>query len=212
MAAEANLKDLSLGEFQATGLKALRGAGYPWGVAEEGAAACRTLAEWGINPSASLLRLLTSVAGVVPDYWPDADLVTPSGMLCPFAAGSWLRDTAGTTDVERLELSGLVEPVLLSPALAILAEDGASYELTWPEGSIVAAAGGTGVEVHSAELATPVAATVVRVASPTQPATPGAAATRVLVAGDVLAQLERFAALTYAPNTEASRTKGAGEA
>lgn len=197
--------DVSLGEFQALALKALRGAGYPWGVAEEGAAACRQLARWGIDPSASLLRLLTIVGGSAAHYWPDAELSTRSGNLCPFAVGSRLSDVA---DIERLELSALLEPLLIAPAMAVLGENGADYQLTWQGGSIVVARNGTAIEALFAEPGTPVTATLLRVSEVSAPVR--YVATRITVSRDVLAQLERFAALTYAPDTDASREAGAG--
>lgn len=157
------MTDLSLGEFEAIASKALRGAGYPWGVVEEGAAACRTLAEWGTDPSTSLLRLLNAVAGAVPHYWPDEQLSTASGYLCPIALTCLVHDGGALPPLEQLE-PRLLEPELLRPALVAPGDQ------------------------------------------------PGSSATRIRVANNVLAQLERFAALTYAPDTEASRAAGAGPA
>ena len=152
--------DLSLGEFRALVVKALRGAGYPWGVAEDGADTCHRLAASAVDPSASLLRLLETVDGDVPKYWPDQHFSTRSGYLCPIAVGCWLRDGGDVAPVESSE-SQVLEPLLLRSM------------------------GRAGV-------------------SPT--------VSRIAVADNVLVGLERFAARTYAPATEASRTSGAGAA
>lgn len=207
------MADLSLGEYQALTAKAFRGAGYPWGVVEDAADACRTLARWGIDPSAAVIRLLRAVDGEPLQYWPDEHLDTLSGALCPIAVGCWIRDIGDGGGIDRLDLPHLLEPLLLAPAMATLATTEADYQLTWQGGSIVVAGSvdsRAGVEPMFAEPATPAQATLKRVKGLSIKPTPRA--TRVSVAAESVAELERFAARTYAPNTATSRTSGAGPA
>ncbi len=104
--------NLSLSEFQALVRKAFRGAGYPWGLAEDGAAAARTLAECGEDAGAAVARLLDAVEGrELAELMPDDNWVAPGGTACPICVGACLRDL-GLPDVE---LGPVFEPTLLLP-------------------------------------------------------------------------------------------------
>jgi hypothetical protein len=193
--------NLSLGEFQATAAKALRGAGYSWGMSAEGANVCRSLAAMGIDPSRNLLRLLAvvddlGIAGLRPDHaW-----ATTSGRICPLSIGAALSDEPPTTT---LTFEGVVEPILLIPSLATLASDERGFDMRWEGGSLQI--GVDGPEVW----AVPPAADVIIEAGPAPEHSPDRA-TRIDVPNDTLELLNAFAHRTYAPATEASRQAGAG--
>ena len=104
--------NLSLGEFEALVRKAFRGAGYPWGLAEDGANAARTLAECGEPAGASVVRLLEAVRDVpLSELMPGDDWHAPSGTACPICVGACLEDV-GRPEVE---LGPMHEPALLLP-------------------------------------------------------------------------------------------------
>lgn len=104
--------NLSLSEFQALVRKAFRGAGYPWGLAEDGAAAARTLAERGEDAGAAVARLLDAVEDRdLADLMPDENWTAAGGPACPVCVGACLSD-AGNPDVE---LGPVLEPSLLLP-------------------------------------------------------------------------------------------------
>lgn len=193
--------NLSLGEFQATAAKALRGAGYSWGMSAEGANACRALAAMGIDPSRNLLRLLALVDDIgITGLRPDQDWTTTSGRVCPLSIGAAISDEppAGS-----LRLPGVIEPILLIPSLATLASDERGFEMQWEGGSIQ-----VGIDGPEVWAVPPVADVIIDAAA--APARRPDRATRIDVANDTLEQLNAFAHRTYAPATEASRQAGAG--
>ena len=131
---DSGIMNLSLGEFQATAAKALRGAGYSWGMSAEGANVCRALAAMGIDPSRNLLRLLALVDDIgLAGLRPDQDWTTASGRVCPLSIGAAISDEppAGS-----LRLAGVIEPILLIPSLATLASDERGFEMQWEGGSM----------------------------------------------------------------------------
>ncbi len=193
--------NLSLGEFQATAAKALRGAGYSWGMSAEGANVCRALAAMGIDPSRNLLRLLAFVDDVgIEGLRPAHDWATTSGRVCPLCIGAALSDEPPTTT---LVLAAVVEPILLIPSLATLATNQRGFEMRWEGGSIL-----VGVDGPEIWAVPPVADVTIEAAE--APERRPDRATRIDVANDTLERLNAFAHRTYAPATEASRQAGAG--
>lgn len=55
---------LSLNEVQVTAKKAARGAGYPWGIAEEAGQAARWLCSHGLDGCAALAGVLARFDGI----------------------------------------------------------------------------------------------------------------------------------------------------
>jgi len=194
--------NLSLGEFQAAAAKALRGAGYSWGMSAEGAGACRTLASMGHDPSHNLLRLLLAVEDIGVDaVRPDTTWATTSGRLCPLSAGAALSDAPPTAPVT---LSSVIEPLLIIPALAVLASEEAGFAVRWDGGSVL-------VGVHGPDgWGIPPAAEIAIEPSAAPLTARAGRATRVDVRAEALEELNRFAHRTYAPATAASRKAGAG--
>jgi hypothetical protein len=201
---------LSLNEVEATAKKATRGAGYPWGLAEEAARATRWLCSQNIDGCAALASLLGQVDGRMLDLFSPriADDVweAESGTLCPVVTGAALSDRAHTLHSQDIQLGSVHQPILLVPFAGLCAQQlDRTVTVAWtgtrattdgqqlcligsPRNHAVGVTVGEGGEIGS-----------------TQPrcsrAEPDLAA---------LAVLNRFASRTYAPATEQSRLMGAG--
>ncbi len=201
---------VSLNEIETTVLKAARGAGMEWGLAEEAAQAARFLARLGLPFEAPFLNLFSSRAWDTPPVLQGTKLRPgrADAWLCPIRTGAYLSDlgVAGGTRLERL-----VSPLLLLPFAA-----GANrkIEMTWKGVRLRLAP--LGVMVISGE---PCALAVNRAEemslSPFDDGRPERSL-RALQAGGARideaswAKLQGFEALTYVPASAQSRASGAG--
>lgn len=176
----------SLGEAAMLAVKATRGAGLPWGLAEEAGWAVRWLGERGVSA-------LPSLAGCIADH----------RGVCAIMVGVDMTDR-GQLEARTFEL--VSAPVLMIPFLAhicALKDSGAMLEV----GSVRVQ-----IEADSCDLAEalPVHAPV-RVAPAPSVGVVRRSFLRVPApSADDLAILEHFAARTYAPASEESRERGAG--
>ncbi len=152
---------LSRSEIEATALKASRGAGMAWGMAEEAAFATLWLADHGIDGLALLARHLDRLAvaragaGVkvgakVGAGAGSALQITAAGwhcngVLCPLTAGAALGDHFDLVQgpLQRpVVLSDLSAPALILPFLAAAAaRTGAVVVVGWPGVTVVLSAG-----------------------------------------------------------------------
>lgn len=209
---------LSLAEMEALAIKAARGAGLSWGMAEEAGAAVRWLASHGLPGPEVLLRHLEAfdrrdwavIAPVVTDrVWRTGG----AGALCPLAAGAALSDRAGLEDGpghSPLTLEHLADPGLLLPFAAMAAGAlGRPLRVAWDGLAVVVTADDVAFETTEDGVADPLAASVVvapvEAAAAMRPAT--AAPRRVSLS--VWQGLDRLAFRTYVPASAASRA-GAG--
>ena len=106
----------SLGETSALALKATRGAGLSWGLAEEAAGAVAWLHERGLPGTAALCSYLSTIADA-------ASLHGSRDAACPLLTGSALSDgtIAAPSDAsETLDLGRVLSPLLLLPFVASL--------------------------------------------------------------------------------------------
>ena len=182
---------VSINEAESLALKAARGSGLAWGVAEEVGYACRWLAERGLPFEEALLRVLTE------------------DLKSPIHAGITLSDAARET-VGRcpLALGAIAEPVLLLPFIANVARaTSVALQLAWQDGSFVL--------TPEAAFSTVVRSTELLLshwqAAPGSPLTPlGKGNGGVLVRQSAWLRLSELAARTYVPESAASRQKGAG--
>ena len=173
----------SLGELDALAVKALRGRGCHWGMAQEAGWAVRWLAAAGLPGAAALADWLQDPKG-----------------RCPFCVGTRVADTRRADALTDAEIG---QPLLLVPFLSRLtsADAGLVVDMATARVSIWA-------NVASVDGPVPPCASVtVLVPAPGPRGTP---VHRAHVGQETLAVLTRFAERTYAPASAASREKGAG--
>ena len=188
----------SLGEIRALSVKAARGAGMDWGVAEEAGFAVHWLEASGLNGVRALSQYLSRL------HRDDTDI----GEDCPIKLGCMISDCQNWTLLDGKECH---EPVLLVPFISnVLKEE--TLSLGW--GDVTVKINRDGVRTDAVELlnSTPSTSkqsihiklddTPCRVLSP-----------RTRVSDDnasYVAILNALAHKVYAPATEASRLSGAG--
>ena len=202
--------NLSLNEIEVTAKKAARGAGYPWGLAEEAAKATRWLCIHGIDGSAALAALLQQIdSSDVADWSPVIGDVTwhASGhVLCPVATGAAIADRAHEFAVKNVTLGSIAQPILLVPFASFLAQQAKNtVTVTWPEATAV-----TGDERFRLDGPLPDVSPWATVAIGGEVGEPGRRCHRAHPESDTWKVLNAFAHRTYAPATEESRLKGAG--
>lgn len=197
--------NLSLGEFRALVAKAFRGAGYPWGLTEDGAYAARRLAEFGLDSGPMVVRLLQFADGrPLIDLLPDIDAPTTESRSprCPVCVGATLADRGLGPP---LVIGTVVEPLLAGPIIATaMSRTGKVVRLSWDSGALT-----LGDDRFSLDGALPDGPIVVTAGQSSTPATTEITHTRVELDDLTFDALERFAHRTYAPATDASR-QGAG--
>jgi len=205
---------VSLAEIDAMGRKAARGAGLPWGLAEEAGRAARHLAAWGLPGPEALAALVAALDGAAPAHAPRVEggpWRAWAGALCPVSTGAALSDHAAEiADGAEIRLGPVLRPVLLLPFLVRAARD--LDVLIGLEGADVAAAAlpagpaaGDWAWAGSGRLG---GLAIRRVAGSAHvPRHADAGARPVALA--TWRALDRYAHRTYAPATEASRA-GAG--
>ncbi|MBT0958472.1 DUF3726 domain-containing protein [Alphaproteobacteria bacterium KMM 3653] len=195
----------SLNEIEAMALKAARGAGLPWGMAQEAGRAVRWLQSHGLPGVEALAQMLPGEAGAAPadlgGHW--------QGRLCPLLCGASLCDTAARfARGEGVVMERVLHPLLLLPFAAMAgAQVGRIVVVEW-EGAKAACCGArlavTGPQVYEAG---PVMLRCYAVQEAADSRAPG-------FRGDVEPQawrmLEGLAARTYAPESAESRRLGAG--
>ncbi|MEL6119565.1 MAG: DUF3726 domain-containing protein [Pseudomonadota bacterium] len=192
----------SLGEVEALSRKAARGAGFSWGMAEDAGKAVRWLCNWGLPGAEALAGYLDARRDAGgPSDTSSAIWSAQSGTLCPITCGTVVSDR-GALDTA-VDLHALAWPLLIVPHVAWIAPKGS---VSWPgshlywddrlrvSGPLMTARAD---QVTLSTLAKPDGTTCQK----TQ---------RADLDDATLSRLTRFAAKTYAPETEASKTTGAG--
>ena len=206
----------SLNEIEAIGKRAARGAGLPWGLAEEAGKAARWLTARGLPGPEELAEILTRNDG--KDYHDLAPVSAngvwqaPSGRLCPLVSGPALCDRAAEiADGLEIEFGPTAQPLLLAPYAAGAAKlTGATIELSWPGVVMLFTLNGVATEGDNAALTARSAESVrCRRSENAMAASPAGAPGRVVDA-ETWSRLNAFAQRTFAPATEASRLAGAG--
>jgi hypothetical protein len=207
----------SLNEIQGMALKATRGAGLSWGMAQEASGAARWLMARdlpGLESLASLLGRLYSAGET--DFIPATDedvWQSQVGWLPGLHAGVAFLDLAGEIEEEGdLTLKDVAEPLLFLPfaAAATLVCD-RPLAISWPGCEKMVSAGDIVGAVPIAQLANHAPALEVRVVNATPPLpAPKPEAESVSVDDAVWARLNGFAKRTYVPESDESRERGAG--
>lgn len=206
----------SLNEIEAMGKRAARGAGLPWGLAEEAGKAARWLTARGLPGPEQLAEILTRNDGKNYDELAPVSAEgiwqAPSGRLCPLAAGAALCDRAAEIAAgQEIEFGPTAQPLLLAPYAAGAAKlAGAAVELSWAGTVLVFTPDGVSIEGERAAMTSRSADSVrCRRAENAEVASP-ASATGRMVDAETWSRLNAFAQRTFAPATEASRLVGAG--
>ena len=206
---------LSRNEVETLCLKAARGAGMPWGLAEEAGFAAGWLAEGGIDGAAALLAHLQTSApsaiSVQDRHWTAAN----DAPLCPILLGATLDDHAALAAgpwAAPITLAPTRQPVLMVSFLARAAKAcGKPLALTWPGGSMVISASG---DLDPAALAAlSHVGTTALTLSPSDDPTPRQPSHRLMLplSAGTLGALNTLALQTTVPASDASR-RGAGAA
>ncbi|SEK51182.1 Protein of unknown function [Roseovarius nanhaiticus] len=203
----------SLSEIEGLARKAARGSGFSWGMAEEAGKAVRWLAGIGLPGPEVLANYLeaydrTPHAQMRPTDTSQDTWRASGGVICPISAGAALCDLAQNDAPSRdIDIIACAYPLLLLPFVRAAAEDGEQAErLIWQGGEFAFAADVRGA-AHTPELALSDA----RVEHGENAALPlPDCQLRYDLAEGPAERLAAFAARTYAPDTEQSRTSGAG--
>ncbi len=201
--------NVSLNEIEATAKRATRGAGYPWGLAEEAGKATRWLCAQGMDGAKSLAQLLEQgLAASLRDHRPVAAHAdwAGQGVLCPIITGALLSDRSDLLRAVPIRIRNLAAPIFLMPFAASAARAQNSV-ITLTTGQIMAATDGGCL---TAGQDWPALSDGVEVALGGQLTTPRPQATRATPDSASWDTLNRFAHRTYAPATEESRLLGAG--
>jgi hypothetical protein len=206
---------LSLNEIEALALKATRGAGLDWGLAEEAAFAVRWLCQHGVDGNALLLAYLDERADTAAPM--GRPVMTgrswaAEGYLCPLMAGAALSDFAKLPEGpihSALTLERLALPALILPFLsALVAHHDLVLQVGWSRSHAVLGPNrlfawqgdDIGIAVADVTIA-PLAVQVLCAGRPEPDEAAIVVQSRLLVYG----------AKTYVPASDASR-KGAGAA
>lgn len=206
---------LSRNETESLCYKAARGAGLPWGLAEEAAWAAGWLAGHGVDAASALLRRfrdddVTKALLAVDQAHVRA---VGGGRLCPIRIGTALLDRFGadTGPAIDLQLDAAAEPVLLLPFLARISTASRKAIRIDLHGVSLVLAGGEPTDPAAVSRLATFACGSVRIVQAPDIATPARRiAARPATPGPVLRALEALALRTTVPATEASRTGGAG--
>ncbi len=208
---------LSCAEIEALSLKAARGAGLSWGMAEEAGFAATWLETRGLEGANTLLALLDLCgAGDLASLAPDIEDRTwrASGThLCPLAAGTALSDFRGLAqadvNVAPLTFENVAHPLLLLPYVHALARaSGFAVQVTSAGGACAVDPDGA-VRGDMAACADRCDLTLSAKPVTSEPITPSKIP--CVIDKDILRRLQDYAMRTTVPASDASRA-GAGAA
>ena len=205
---------------------AARGAGYPWGVAEESAYASRWFADQEIDGLSLFAALFNwsdeQVVGDLLIHSEGDKWAGQCGQLCPLMAGCAVNDFADHLDAgHTLVLEHVVCAAVLLPFLVqVSSQIHKRVEVRWGEQWLVCDASVNDVVKSTPqarlELSTQYAPVTASIACSNSPRENNGetwsvkSSLRVSSEVSVVQTLKQFAHRTYAPATEQSRLSGAG--
>ncbi len=206
---------VSLAEIDAMGLKAARGCGYSWGLAQEAGRAARWLAAYGLAGPETLAALLDSEEGGLGAHAPKRDgerWFAVAGTLCPITLGASLSDRAALIAAgEMVRAEAVLFPLLLLPFLSRAARDlDCCFRLDMRDASLLATPDGPCCnDWDSLSQCRQADITLAAAATSTEDLR-GHGWRAYPVPGAVWQDLGQWAHRTYVPASEASRQAGAG--
>ncbi len=195
----------SLGETAALAIKAARGAGMPWGLADETGFAVSWLQARGIPGLAALCRYLNWRDYGTLTQWPNS--TTGASCYCPIAIGAAYLDGALSAVIT---IETIREPVLILPFIAMRS---GTQPVKVELGELCLHVSAIGVLSRYLDTNLLLDQAGCRVsAAINPPSIPAPTETQRVPSCfySCVAELQRFAKRTYAPATEASRLVGAG--
>ncbi|WP_423908067.1 DUF3726 domain-containing protein [Candidatus Spongiihabitans sp.] len=198
----------SIGETSVLAIKAARGVGMPWGLAEEAGFALRWLSQNSAPGVSALCRYLSFhktalEEDIPPAVWPDSQ-----SWHCPLHLGAAISD--GVIDLP-VTVPGVREPLLLLPFLATRATDGWLVSLEMGPTRVMVASDRFASNIADTNLLIDQASCRITFKDGALPASGRQTNSRIpTTVTECLAVLTRFAHHTYAPATEESRLVGAG--
>lgn len=208
---------LSRNEVASLCMKAARGAGMSWGLAEEAGFAAAWLVQHGINGPSHLYAHLEQAQGrpwsdLCPTVTPGVWQAPATDALCPIALGATLCDYAGLPEGIKagspLEIGKVDHPILLIPFLAgIAASSGILFDIEWAD-TTLSLDGGSNALMHAASALDGQQVPIRLTARFGKPQVPAAGKVPDISA-EIIAALNIFAMRTTVPSSEASRA-GAG--
>lgn len=204
--------DYSLNEIESISKRAVFGAGYPWGIAEDAGIATRWLCKHSLNGCEVLANLLDAKLVIsLPEHTPEIEGLDWSGNenLCPLVTGSILSDFASHLLKGAISLTKVQSALLLVPFTHLVSiQLGKCISLT----NLVTEDVLVTLDAGSVELFKEIqeGALDLKVCVGGKISNPVPISNRVKPNPSSMAILERYAGLTYAPATEESRNQGAG--
>ena len=208
---------VSLNEIESLALKAARGAGMSWGLAEEAAAAAAWLAQQALPWAETLASVLREAHMASPPRI-EGHAIVPSlgrGPICPIRAGALLSDLGPQAGV--MEVQHVLAPLWLAPFVARWAGPDRGVRLAWREVSLlVAATGVAGADKAQQAALAAAAAAADRVSITLEPIAdaktlpPRRERSGYLVPDDAWRALQALEHRTYVPASTQSRLAGAG--
>ena len=208
---------LSRNEVASLCMKAARGAGMSWGLAEEAGFAAAWLVQHGINGPSHLYAHLDQAQGrpwsdLCPTVTPGAWQAPVGRALCPIALGATLCDYAGLPESIQagspLKIGKVDHPILLIPFLAAIAvSQNILFDIAWAGGAAYLDGGSEALLKAAAALdGQQVPITLTASCGNPQVASAGKLPS---ISTDVISALNTLAMRTTVPSSESSRA-GAG--
>lgn len=205
--------DYSIGEAESLVLKAYRGAGFSWGMAQEAGHAAAWMSMYGLPALEQFAQLLPAIDGkriseIVPLMHIPGKWSNPTGTLCPVVAGTAFADGDYDLSDSGLELENVLQPLILLP---FLSQSDRTIEVAIDEenylcgANICACIAGTAGNISGPTCTSVSVKQSDRVLENTL-----AFSQRAIVDSAAVDQLNIFAHRTYVPASEASRLAGAG--
>jgi len=199
----------SLNEIEALSLKAARGAGYDWGLAQDAGKSAAWLWAHRLDGSSAFAAWLKSGFALNLKRHMPTEYTNPlraEGMICPFVLGACLSDRSANLVGETMAAQSVAFPLLVVPMVSAMARRlECSIEIECDGRSFAVDQNGATLDFDLPDVADQI---LIRTSE--TPLADRPKLHRADPSKDSLSVLLDFAHRTYAPATEESRRLGAG--